>query len=165
MLLPTRPTARAAKARCFLLMANRTATARTATVATVAATPTTAAMRAANAHKYANAKAGKAMANAATVYALTALGATTAASGGAGKQGKATVMGTVAVAAASLVAKGKPLTGANIAAAMQVLPACRAAISGSKAVVYAANGHYCNAWLGGYIAGAARPAHGLLAKG
>lgn len=140
--------------------ANKPAT--VATVAVAAATPTSAALRAANAHKYANAKQGKALPCANVRYTLTALGAATAAAGGAGKSGKPTVMGIVAVAAAYCQAKGKPLTGANIAAAMQVLPNCRAAIGSSKAVKYAANGQYCNGWLSGYIVGAARSAHGLL---
>lgn len=158
-------------ARCYKArlntMANRTNTTATTAAAVVAATvaaPTVKQAQAANAHKYSTANGGRKMANAATLYTLTALGAATAAAGGAGKQGKATVMGTVAVAAAYVASKGKPLTGANIAAAMQTLPACKAAIGGSKAVVYAAGGAYCYAWLGGYIAGAARKAHGLLAS-
>lgn len=141
--------------------------ARTAKTAAATATATAVsrkAAQAANAHKYANANAGRAMAGANVTYTLTALGAATAAAGGAGKQGNVTVMGCVALAAAHVAAKGRHLTAANIAAAMQTLPALRTAIANSKAAAkYAAGGNYCYAWLGGYIRGAARSAHGLLA--
>jgi len=152
----------------YTMARNNNAATAAATRAPVA-TPTTAALRAGNAHKYAaatpaGALPGKALPNANVRYTLTPLGAKVAAAGGVGTSGKVTVMGAVAVAAATLVAKGRPLTGANIAAAMQALPAMRSAIASSRAAAkYAAGGHYCNAWLGGYIAGAARKAHGLLA--
>lgn len=146
----------------------RTAKATAANVATaavtVAAPANRKALQAANAYKYASANNGRAMAGANVVYTLTALGAATAANGGAGKQGNPTVMGCVAVAAAHVAAKGRPLTLANICAAMQALPALKAAISASKASAkYAAGGNYCHAWLAGYVRGAARNAHGLLA--
>ena len=139
--------------------ANKAATA----TATATATPTRKALQAANAHKYAAANNGRSIAGANVVYTLTALGAATAAKGGAGKQGNVTVMGCVAVAAAWCAAKGKPVTMGNICAAMQALPNVRAALSASKAVKYANGGNYCHAWLAGYVRGAARSAHGLLA--
>lgn len=118
---------------------------------------------AANPNKYGVAARLNPAANA--TFTLTALGASVAAMGGAGKGGKPTVMGCVAVAAATLLAKGKPLTGANIAAAMQALPAMRTALANTKASnMYAAGGNYCNAWLGGYINGAARNPACLLAR-
>ena len=137
--------------------------ARTANKAATVATPNRKALQAANAHKYAAANNGRSIAGANVVYTLTALGAATAANGGAGKQGNVTVMGCVAVAAAWCAAKGKPVTMGNICAAMQALPNVRAALSASKAVKYANGGNYCHAWLAGYVRGAARSAHGLLA--
>lgn len=115
------------------------------------------------AHKYA--KAPKAVATATVTYKLTALGQTVASAKGAGSSGKTTVMGLVAVAAANVLAAKRPLTGANIVAAMRT-PAMVAALTGAtKAVKYAPGGTVpCRAWLSGYVAGAARAQHGLLAK-
>lgn len=145
-------------------MARNTNTAATlpATVATVA--PTHAA-RAANAHKYGVAT-HKALPAPAQAYTVTPHGMAVAANGGRMGGANPTVMGCVALAAAHLAAKGRPLTQANLAAAMQALPAIRAVIGASRAVKYASGGQYCNAWLGGYIAGAARnnATGGLLTK-
>ena len=139
---------------------NRTATAAAANVA--AATPT--ARQLAPAHKYH--AAPKAVAVAKVAYNLTALGAAAAAAGGAGKTGKVTVMGLVAVATAHAVKRngGKPVSGLQIVAAMRALPAVATAYAATRAGKYAPAGSVpCAAWCSGYVSGAARAAHGLLA--
>jgi hypothetical protein len=105
----------------------------------------------------------KAVATRTVTYALTALGTATAAANGAGKGGKVTCMGLVAVAAARLAAKGVPLTGANLVAAMRALPAVKAAWANTRAAAQYANGVPTKAWCSGYIAGAARSPASLLA--
>lgn len=111
--------------------------------------------------------APKAVATKTVQYNVTAHGASVAAMGGAGKSGKVTVMGLVAVAAAHAAAKanGAPVSGAHIVAAMRALPAVAAAYAATRAGQaggYAAGQLPCKAWCSGYVAGAARAQHGLL---
>jgi len=144
--------------------ANLPATPVAAPARTIAQAAPTNATRAHNGNAGKYAKAPRAVATASVAYTLTAHGAATAAANGAGKGGKATAMGAVAVAAAHLHAKGRPLTGVAIVAAMRALPACLAILRACKATVYVAGGQPCPAWCSGYVAGAARSGHGLLAK-
>ena len=129
-------------------------------VAPVQRTPATRAVPS-NAYKYG--AAHKAIAATGT-YTLTAAGRATAATNGAGKSGKVTVMGLVAVAASAVAAKGLPLTGTNIVLAMRTLPAVVAAFGATKAQQYAPRGTLpTHAWCSGYVTGAARTPACLLA--
>jgi hypothetical protein len=135
----------------------------TATVAAAATLPAPAAPYVGKYHA-----APKAVATKTVAYTLTAVGVAVAAANGAGKSGKVTVMGLVAVAAAHATAKanGKPVTGAHIVAAMRALPAVASAYGATRAGQaggYAAGALPCKAWCSGYVAGAARAQHGLLA--
>lgn len=132
--------------------------------ATPAATPATPATRVApNAGKYH--AAPRAVPVATVRYTITALGVATANAKGAGKSGKVTVMGLVAVAASAVAAKGMALTGANIVAAMRALPAVNTAFKQTRAATgYARGALPCPAWCSGYVAGAARSPASLLAK-
>jgi hypothetical protein len=147
-------------------MAKANANTATVATATVAATVTALGRKAqqvANAAGTKYERNPRAVPNANVLYALTPLGIAIAANGGLGKQGKATCMGQVAVAAASVAAKGRPLTGLNIVAAMQSLPVVKAAIAASKASSgYAANNATPEAHSAGYVQGAARQGAGLL---
>ncbi len=102
---------------------------------------------------------------AANAYRLTNLGNGVAANG-AGKGGKPTVMGLVAVAAkAAGATPAKAVSGLAIVQAMQTNKAVVAAYALTKAGMYAPKGALpCPAWCSGYVVGAARAAAGLLAK-
>lgn len=115
------------------------------------------------AHKYGATAANVPCATA--TYRLTGLGAASAATG-LGKSGKPTVMALVALAAKQAGAtQAKGAKGLAIVAAMRGNAAVTEAWRATKAGKYAPKGALpCPAWCSGYVTGAARSQHGLLAK-
>lgn len=99
---------------------------------------------------------------AARTFRLTGIGAETATTG-VGKSGKPTVMALVCVAAkAAGATQTRGVTGLAIVMAMRDNAALR--YEATKAGKYAPGTKLpCPAWCSGYVTGAARSAHGLLA--
>lgn len=112
------------------------------------------------AHKYGQSAAT--VPCAAVQYKLTALGTLP---GAGAKGGKPTAM--AAVVAAAVIAGAsttKPVSGMAIVQAMQTNAAVLAMLAQCRATKYVARGVPCAAWCSGYVTGAARSQHGLLAK-